>query len=117
MTFTDTVNRLPLSAAVAIPQRKTFPWKNVPSWSPLYKKLQRDPTSYLYNAALDIPHIDADSDNTTTSAFKCPLEEFTVIITDQSKHALEVPETPAATSITIRREGAYRNDGKVITYS
>ena len=41
------------SSTVIAPSRKTYPWKNVQPWSPLYKKLRRDPTSYLYDPTVD----------------------------------------------------------------
>ena len=41
------------SSTVVTPSRKTYPWKNVQPWSPLYGKLRRDPTSYLYDPTVD----------------------------------------------------------------
>jgi hypothetical protein len=48
-----------------------------------YEKLRRDSTSYLYDASLGLTHADMDSVESTFSALKPSLDEFTSLLTGQ----------------------------------
>src|SRR5947209_2575778 len=54
-----------MSFAAVTPARKRFPWKNVPSWSPLYHKLQLHSTTSLHSPAVDTLHAGSDSRGST----------------------------------------------------
>jgi len=52
--------RLPTSSTAVTPGKKKYPWKNVPPWSPLYRKLQQRSDKSLDNPNVDTLHTSTD---------------------------------------------------------
>ena len=86
-----TANGHTTSSAAATPARKTFPWENVPPWSPLYHKLQLHSTTSLHNQTVDTSHAGSDSRGATEPESHRIKSEFRVQLSEISS---EIPETP-----------------------
>src|SRR4051794_4242550 len=65
------------SSAAVTPAGKKFPWKNVPPWSPLYRKLQLHSTTSLHNPTVDMLHAGSDSLGSTLTELE-PLPDSRV---------------------------------------
>jgi len=78
--------------------------RNVPKWSPLYRKLQQRSTTPLRNSTPDTLHASSDSLWPTLTGLEPPPKEYGVLAAKPFEISPEIPGTPAAAFENIRRE-------------
>jgi hypothetical protein len=98
--------------APTTPGGKKYPWKNVPSWSPLHRKLQQYSNKPFNNLTGNTLHADTDSVRSPSTEFEPAPKDSMALITQRLEGSPEIPETPVVALENLRREeGDYSDDG------
>jgi hypothetical protein len=98
------------SSTAATYRGKHFPWKNVPTWSPLYCKLQRRSITPLHNPKADVPDSGTDSRRSASTEVEPPPKDSSASIAELADISTEIPETPTAVLDNMRHEEENNND-------
>jgi hypothetical protein len=82
----------------------------VPTWSPLYRKLQRRSRTPLHNPRADVPDAGTDSRRSALTKVEPPPKDSSASIAELTDISTEIPETPAAALNNMRHETDNNSD-------
>jgi hypothetical protein len=88
----------------ATPGGKKYPWKNVPPWSPLHRKLRQRSTAPRQSPTVDALYAGPDSLAGSSTELESPSKDSTALIAERPNLSPEIPETPPAALKDVRRE-------------
>jgi hypothetical protein len=104
------------SSTAAASCEKKYPWKNVPSWSPLRRELQQHSTTRLHNPTVDALRSGTDSLGSPMTQFELPQKESRAFVAEQREISSEIPETPPVALENVGgKEDDHSEDGNTLS--
>jgi hypothetical protein len=103
-----------MSPTAATPGGKNYPWKDVPSWTPLHRKLQQYSTAPLQRPTVDALHANLDGLASISTEFESPPKDSATLMAERPKISPEIPETPSVSIGNVRCEDSHSSDGNAV---